>query len=677
MVGNFLTDEKTGEPLDTAGNKLSPSTYQPPDEVKKLFSMVQDNYQTSWRLQHRSWQEFDGISLLDRTNRDQQTFAAFVGAEYVPQHKRWRWRGRKNTARNKLIGILAHMLAGMLYPYVYAFNEQNEEDKMTAKVMRILVENHLKKANYELRFLYMVTSALVNPAVFVEVQYLTMWQRIKEKMDKGGMKVNQVVDELLSGLALNIIPVDELLLGDFFTFDIQRQPYILRVRRIPWDEARKIYSGKFFDGGKDRFDYVEKGKTRIFLTGQEYQTLYDIEWTEADKNYVQEITAYYRPEDLEVTFVGGVFMGNYDNLWNNNPFKHRRMALSGEEWISMPVYPYAKSGFEPLDPYGRFAYYKSGAFKEYWDDEWLNTMQRLFHDGTYLDVIKPMFMSGVNKIDSTVMVPGATVSLPQGAQVTPYALGPNLVGAMNAIAQAEKDLSESTQDKIMSGITEKGVTAYATAKAEQNAKVFLGVFGVMIADLVRQVGELVVDCIIQHTTVGEVDATIPESIRLKFKNVIAKTIESGKETTNKIIFTDKWLNREPSKEEMKKRSLELWKKNGGDNTDQAEYEVNPYKFARHKFQMFIDPDKIIMKSMGADKIQKDANFARLTNPFVYPFVDGKALAEQVIEDSSDGDPDKLKKKEDQGQGDMLSAIMGNKAGVPSPLGVAPQSPVMQ
>lgn len=667
MIGNFLTDTETGEPLDSAGNKLSPSTYQPPKEVMRLFQMVQDSYLTAWRLQHRPWQEFDGLSLLQRTKLDQETFGAFVGAEYVPEHKKWRWKGRKNTARNKLVGILAHMIAGMLYPYVYAYNEENEEDKMTAKVMRILVEDHLKKANYELRFLYMVASALVNPAVFVEVQYVIAFQRIKEKLSNGTFKVTDAVDELLSGLSLNIIPVDELLLGDFFTFDLQRQPFIVRVRRIPYDEARKIYSKKYYDTDvlgekKDRFDYVEKGKTRIFMAGQEFQTLYDIEWTEADRNYVQEITAFYRPEDLQVTFVGGVFMGNYEDVWNSNPFKHRRMTLSGDKWVSMPVYPFAKSGFEPLDPYGRFAYYKSGAFKEYWDDQWFNTMNKLFHDGTYLDVIKPLITSGAGKFDSTVMVPGAVVSMPTGATVNPYSLGPNLVGAMNAIALAEKDLSESTQDKIMSGVTEKGVTAYATAKAEQNARVFLGVFGIMMGDLIKQVGALVVDCIVQHTTVGEIDATVPESIKVKFKTYITKSKEGVKEMTNTIVFTDSLMG-DVTKEDMRKRSIELWQENLGQE-DQAKYEVNPYKFARHSFWMYIDPDKIVMKSMGADKLKRNEDFMKLTSQFVYPFVDAEALANEVIEESTDGDPEKFKRKaNDNTSQTLLSSIMGNGGGM--------------
>ena len=255
MIANIVTNSK-GEPIDGSGKKLTVSSYNPPQQVKELYVRAQKDYSIAWRLQYRSFDEFDGISLLQRANLDQQTFGAYVGAVIEPVSKQWRWKGRKNTSRNKIIGILAHMISGMLFPYASAYNENNEEDEMTAKVMRILVEDHLKKADYEMKFLYMVTSALVNPAVLVEVEYVEAMQRIKEKMSDGKYKVTEAVDMLLSGIGLNIIPIDQLLLADFYTQDIQRQPNITRVRRIPWDEAREIYAKKYFIDGKDQFDYV-------------------------------------------------------------------------------------------------------------------------------------------------------------------------------------------------------------------------------------------------------------------------------------------------------------------------------------------------------------------------------------------------------------------------------------
>lgn len=659
MVGNVITD-KEGRPINNQGNKLSVSSYNPSPEVKEFFAKFQRDYLTAWALQRKPLDEFDGYSLLDRAKLDQETFGAFVGVQYQPKHKKWRFQGRKNTARNKLIGILAHLIAGMLFPFVYAQNERDEEDKMTARVMAIMVEEYLRKAGYEIKFLYLVLSALVNPAVFAHVEYAEVVQKIKVKLKSGEWTIKEVVDEVLSGVLLHIIPMDEILLGSFYsgTGVIHAQPNIFRVRRIPWDEARGKYKGKYFEPvtGKDLFDYVEAGKTR-WLSNAENAQLYDIEWDEADGAFVQEVTGFWLSEDLEVAIVGGVPMCNQKDIYQQNPFTHRRMILQGEEWLSVPIYPFAMSGFEPLDPAGRFAYFKSGAFKEYWEDKKVNEIDRLIVDGTKLDVRKPIFLSGVGKMDSTVMVPGATVTMPAGSNMNAYSLGPNLAAAYKVIVDATQDMSESTQDKVMQGSTEPGVTATQTMVAQKQARIFLGVFGLMMANLIKQIGELTMDCIIQHATIGELDATIPEALRMKYKTFLAKGKEKGRNVTNRIVFTDRFMGRELSREEATRREWQLFEDAGGEKSDQRIYEVNPYRFARTRYTMFVDADRIVQRSMGTDRTEKELAFEKLTDPRVMPFTDPEAVANDfVIEEYSDGDPERYKRK--GGQEELMASLLG-------------------
>ena len=661
MIGYSVTDETTGKPLDST--KLSVSAYQPEPEIMQLFARCQNDYNSAWRLQHRPFDEFDGLSLLQRAKVDQETFGAFVGATYIPEQKKWRWRGRKNTARNKLMGILAHMLSSMLYPVVSASNEQNESEKMTAKVMRILVENHLRKAGYEIKFLYMVLSALVNPVVWVKVEYQEAFQRIKEQMKDGSVKITEVIDEFLSGLLLAVRPIDQILIADFFTHDVQKQPYIIEVDRIPWDTARKIW------GHHEDFKYVQAGKTRVFLAGQEHMTLYDIEWTEADRNSVQVITCKYRDEDLEIVWVGGVFMGNKINPYNTNPFKHRRLALAGDEWKSMPIYNLAKSGFEPIDPTGRFFYYKSGAFKEYWDDAGQNRMHQLLFDATQLDVFKPSFVTGLANVDSSVIVPGAVVGMPEGGSVTQYSLGPNLVGAMNTLKKEEDDMSESTQDKIMGGVVDPNVTATASIQAQNQARIMLGPFGIMIADLIKNVGELVIDCIVQHTTVGEIDATIPGSLRMKYKSVLIKDKSKGK--SNKIVFTDKIVGREMSQKQIDEYEWKLWEDAG---EEQNIYHVNPYKFARMKYDLYVDPDLIVNHAIKNNRMRKMAAFQAFSNPLVQPLTNWKNVVDDfVIEEYAEGDPDryKLQGNVNDVMGSIMMGQQGQEGGVQPQIGGNP------
>lgn len=673
MIAGIVTD-KDGWPLDSGGKRLSPSAYAPSKDVMDLFARVQDDYTVAYNLQHRNFQEFDDVSLLDRARKDQQTFSAYVGAEFVPVQKKWRWKGRKNTARNRIIGILAHLLAAMLFPYVRAVNDQDEEEKDAARVMQILIEDHLRKAGYEMKFLYMAMSALVNPAVFVNVEYVEAIQKIKQRKEDGSVEILEVVDQLLSGLNLNIIPIDELLLADFYTFELQRQPYLCRVRRIPWDESRKIY-GKHKD-----FKYVTAGATKLFMTGQENQTLFDIEWTEADRGYVQEITMYYRPEDLQVTFVGGVFMGEEQDIYNKNPFSHRRMVPHEGEWVSAPIYPFAKSGFEPLDVTGRFAYYKSAAFKAYWDDASINKAYQLLQDGMYLDVMKPTFISGAAKVDGTVIAPGAVVPLPKDAAVTPYSLGSNLAAAMNVLMTNKEDLAESTQDQTQGGIPQPGVTLGATQIAERNAKLILGVFGLMIANLVEQLGALTQDCIIQHATLGELDTKVPEALKVRYRTYLAKGEEKGKNISSRIIFDGDMMGRQMTEDEKEEAEWNMYTSSGKtakerEESDQRVYRVNPYQFARMTYSTFVDADQIVSRSMGTDQQRKMMAFQMFSNPIVQPYINmSNVVQDFVIEPFSDGDPEKYMRQESEMNN--LNAMMGAVApqvGTPQPSGAVPSA----
>jgi len=227
----------------------------------------------------------------------------------------------------------------------------------------------------------------------------------------------------------------------------------------------------------------------------------------------------------------------------------------------------------------------------------------------------------------------------------------------------QEDMSESTQDKIMSGITQKGVTAYATSKAEQNAKIFLGVFSTMIADLVKQIGELVIDDILLHTTVGEIDATVPESLRMKYKTIMLQGKDSGKDVTNRIEFSTDMMDDKFDKEKANELEWEMFEEAGGMESKQRNYKVNPYKFARTQFNLFVDPEMITSRSMGTDQLKKERAFNILTDPRVAPFVNQQAVVDKyVLEEFSDGDPDEFKRKE--GQNDILNAVMGQVPGAP-------------
>ncbi len=376
-------------------------------------------------------------------------------------------------------------------------------------------------------------------------------------------------------------------------------------------------------------------------------------------------------------------MGNKEDVYNSNPFEHRRMILSNDEWYQAPIYPFAKSGFEPIDSTGRFAYYKSAAFKAYWDDASINKAYQLLQDGMYLDVFKPNFISGVSKIDGTVIAPGASIPLPKDATVSPYQLGPNLAAAMNVLNQNKDDLSESTQDQTQGGVVEPNVTARATVIAERNAKLILGVFGLMLANLIEQVGALAMDCVIQYSTVGQVDDATPETLKMRYKTFLMKGQEKGRQISNRVEFTDEFMGIPMSKEDKLEKEWGLYNASGDTNeerfeSDQRVYKVNPYQFARMNYYLYVDADEIVSKSMGTDQERNMLAFQMMSNPAVAPFVDMKNVVEDfIVEPFSNGDPDRYLAKQQAGPNGLLAAAMGNNPGIPQPAGAIPtQQPAL-
>jgi hypothetical protein len=222
-------------------------------------------------------------------------------------------------------------------------------------------------------------------------------------------------------------------------------------------------------------------------------------------------------------------------------------------------------------------------------------------------------------------------------------------------------------------------------KAEQQAQVILSVFSTMIADLIRQIGDLTADCTIQHTSVGQLDDSIPQALAMKYKTILSKQKMNGKDVTHKIEFDTNLIGRPLSKQQADDMEWVMWKKMGGANSKMIHWKINPYKFARTQFSCYCDPSQIMSRSLGTDQLRKDRAFNLLLDPRVSPYINvPEVIDEFVLKEFGGNDPDKFKKTPEQmqqdqqnaqgGQGggnDMLKSIMGNpnlgvQAGITAP-----------
>jgi len=588
-------------PTNAEQLKKLASSYNPSQEVKDLTDKIRQDYQIGYDINHRPFVEFNDMSLIERMNVDQKAFNAYVYPKSEDPEESWRWNGVRPTTMNKVLLTCAHLVSGMMYPGFFAQNDQDEEDKEMAYIMDDLMEWNIKHSDYELTFLYGVLAALINPVAYVHVDYTEVLQTIKVKNESGEYTKQQIVDEVLSGLQFHNIPADEIMITNAYQYHLQKQRAIIRRRWIDYDEAKARH------GNHENFEYVWPGVKVLY--NKDDSMFYD-QVDDEVSTMCEEVTYYNRREDLEVVFVNGVYMGDSDV--NANRMTHRDNK-------NRPKYPYIKFGAEPIDE-KRFYFYKSMTAKLANDQEIGDQWWRTLMDGSLLEVMAPIATIGALDVDSNFNYPGAQIELPAEASVQTIGTGRNLGVGWTALQQIESSMSSTAKGSDRAPDVSAD-TAYQASLVEKNAKISLGIIGVMIVKMVREIGSLASDNIIKYQTIGVLENVIGETQKMKYRNFLLPDKESkGKKITEKIMFDAELDNMKMPKN---KKAQKEWKIQQGFKIRDEEgestkiYRVNPIKFANLSFFAIVDPESWIPKNERFEELMSLEKYDRLVaNPLI-------------------------------------------------------------
>lgn len=623
MIGKLTFGE--GGELTTPNADVS--LYAPPLEVAKLTAEIKKDFQEGVEILNRPYPEFggEGLSPLAVAERDKKAFNSYESPTSEDPDEAWRWRGIRPITRNKIIAIAGHFIAAMLFPGVFAQNEQDEEDKDAANLMRDLIIWNIENSNYKESYLFGIVGALVNPAAYLEVEFAEVIKKIKDRADNGKIVLREAIDEVLSGFRLHNVPLDEIIFDNVFEYNIQRQRWIGRRRYISFDDAKARFSKH------KNWKFVQPGIRSVF--DEQTSSFYDI-YDTLNPNLVEWFVYYNRDEDSQIDFVNGVYFGDDDI--DANMMKHRRAGkdINGKP-ITIPVYPFVKFGYSPIDE-KRFYFYKSAVNELGPQQRLVDRMWQMVMDGTFLEVLPPLAIVSNQAVRSNVFYPGAiTTFQDRETSINPLRAGSNLTAGFNAMTLAEQDLNNTGKTPQLPA--KSGTTAFEVSREIEQSRIQLGIFGEMISEMVTQLGMLMIDVILQHQTVGDVDEITAGNTRLKYKKfLLPDQKDHGKNVTKVIELTNEEMN--GSMEE----SMNLMQKEGGIDANKRIYKVNPSLFRRMKFLIRIDPDQLVPKNEVFDKALKLEAFTQLINS---PFVDQEAVTRDfLVEPFAKGETDKYMKK---------------------------------
>lgn len=503
------------------GLELSNYTTVATDKDKETISLIRRNMTLGDVTMQQPRVEFNDLSVLQRGMIDQMSFNTYQPNNGQPNYEdtvnAWRSKALRPVVRNKVISTAAHATARLVFPKVFAFNEDADEQKEAAQVMRDLIEWSANQSDYAQMNLRAIMAALVDPAGIVYTEYSESYRTVKRSKDNDSAEWTSetILDEEFSGFQDVLVPYDQMYIENFYEPEIQKQRFLIWRRVVSYSSSQAKYAGKY-----ENFQYVKPGVQCIYNdANQSFYWVYDSALSGYD---VEEVLYWDRNLDLFLICVNGVLLTPNDNP---NPREDKK-------------YPFAKFGYELVN--NRCFYFKSLAFRLQEDANIINQLYPMMIDGTFMSIFPPMFANGADAITSNVLVPGqVTTTTDPNSDLKPITTNINLTAAQNTLQAVEESLQESASDPVSaSGQAQSpSNTAYEIQQIQNNASTILGLFVKMIGSFVRQYGQLRIGDILQYMTLPEV-AAIEGVEDLKYKAFLLPDKNTSSGTKGRKISFD-------------------------------------------------------------------------------------------------------------------------------------------
>ncbi len=615
---------KKAEYLKVDSKKDLVSEYAPTEEEAVAIALIRRHFLEGYTTMWTPRIEFNDLSTYHRHIYDQFLWNAYQPNNGQPASEdrinAWRSNALRPIVRNKCVSIAAHASARLLYPKNYAYNRSFEPHDEAARTMETLMEYAGQQGNYALAALYDIITALSSPASIGFSEYAEVVRRVKDVRGADGKwTYKEIPDPQFSGFQFINVPVDELFIGDFYQPDVQKQPFLVWRKVIPYDTASIKY------GSTKNWKFVRPGVQTLF--DDVNKGFYNKVDNHMRSTEVEEIIYWNRSKDLKLVLVNGVLLSEPDEA---NPRCDK-------------LYPFRKFGYSTINT--RCFYYKSLAFALQQDATIINTLYRMIIDGTYLAIMPPMVNTGSEKIGSNVIVPGMTTNLTEKdakLDAIRTATESSLNAGLRVLGVVDASASESSQDPIQQGQNpDGGSTAYQIKRVEDNAATVLGLFVKMIVDYVKQTGELMKGDILQYLTIADAGKITGDS-PLVYKTFVVNA-DKAKNGGKKVVF-DSSLPDKMTKDDEIARSFKVLQEQGGLKSDMTIYRANPVIFRDLQFYTFVDADVITPRSEELERAFNLETFDRAINSEV---ADQEAIFTDLLMASNpktSKDPQKYVKK---------------------------------
>lgn len=581
VSGRYIKDSVE---LKKADNKIDAiSMYVPSDMERACLNELLVDYRNGWQTMHLTRPEFNDMSLYQRHIIDMLAFNTYQENDGNPMMEDrlggWQSQAMRPIIRNSAISMCAHQTARQLIPKVAAYNNQDEQQEDSAKVMSYLVDWAREQANYPLMALYRNIAALYSPISWGYSEYIQTYRNIKDgKNPDGSWKYKKVIDEEESGFKHLPLAADQIYFSDFYQREVQKQDFIIWRQIMSYDRAKAKY------GHFENFKHVQGG---IIVTMDDansgFYQVYDPHMRQYD---VEVVIRWRKSSDSRDIMINGVLM---TGAWSENPRGDHQYPF--EAFYYLPINERCIAG-------------KSLVFSLQSDARLANEFYQMIADGTKLNLFPPTVTMGSEKAGVDVIVPGLNLAFADPdvkVNTLKTADGQSLQTTMQTLEKIEASIHESSQDPLQQGQQQGGTpsTAYEISRIEQNASTVLGLSIKFFTFMhVIPYGKLLLNDILQYMTMPDAEKITGDG-GLLYKTFYAKELgKTGKQ--NKIMFNPN-LPDSMTEAEKLQISYELLKQQGGIKSNVTLWVVNPILFREYKYKFAVDSDVLNPRSAELDR----------------------------------------------------------------------------
>ena len=156
------------------------SDYTEDDATKQVRRLIIRHFTQGDMTMQKPRVEFNDLSVLQRDQYDQMAFNTYQPANGEAANQDimggWQSNAIRPVVRNKCISIAAHATARLIFPKVFAYNEESVIQDEAAKVMESLMEYSGDKSNFAYQALNRVIAAEVSPASIGYTEYTEVYR---------------------------------------------------------------------------------------------------------------------------------------------------------------------------------------------------------------------------------------------------------------------------------------------------------------------------------------------------------------------------------------------------------------------------------------------------------------------------------------------------------------------